>query len=146
MQECIYLEEEKLPTDIVSEPLRFTFLLEIGEKICLSVLFQPVSGTVFKKRLLTFKTYLLGECQSVFILYPFLLVSRMKPDIEIQIFFSAVMLDLEFWFSCHRPGGIEYLISVLVKHRGFSLITVFSSHYFFTNTFILCSANLSRFS
>lgn len=53
------------------------------------------------------------------ILYPFLLVSRMKPDIEIQIFFSAVMLDLELWFPRHRPGGIEYLISILVKHRGF---------------------------
>ena len=77
-------------TDIVSEPLRFTFFLEIGEEICLSVLLQPVSGTVFKKRLLTFKTYFLGKCQSVFILYSFLLV-----------FDEARYRDSDFLFGGH---------------------------------------------
>ena len=51
-------------------------LTEVFYKIILPILFKSVSLTVFKKFLLTLKSYLLGESESIFVLGAFLLVAR----------------------------------------------------------------------
>ena len=54
-------------------------LAEVFDKVILTVLFQPVSLTVFNEFLLTLKPYLFGESESIFVLVAFLLVARVQP-------------------------------------------------------------------
>ena len=54
-------------------------LAEVFDKVILTVLFQPVSLTVFNEFLLTLKPYLFGESESIFVLVASLLVARVQP-------------------------------------------------------------------
>lgn len=53
-------------------------------KIWFLFFLQAVALAVFKKLLFPLKPYLLGECQCISVLQPFLLIARIKPQIEIE--------------------------------------------------------------
>ena len=92
--------------------LGIDFTKEIME-IRLLFFLQAVTLAVFKKLLFALKPYFLGERKRIAILQPFLLIARIKPQIEIETFLLAVMGNLIFRLSSHRPFGVENRIPVL---------------------------------
>lgn len=89
------------------------------QEITLTLLFEPIALTVFKKLLLTLKSYFLSECEGIAVLHSLLSVAWVQPDVEIEIFTLLDMLDLILRFSRHRSRSVENLIAVLVKHGSF---------------------------
>lgn len=77
-------------------------------RLIISILFQSVPLRGFKEFLLTFKPYLFGESESVFVLVAFLLVTRVQPDVDGQHLTFADMPDFIFRLFFHRPLGIGY--------------------------------------
>ena len=94
-------------------------LTEIAEQINLFLLFETVSLSVLQKLLFPLESDFLSEGKSVAVLCPLLLRSRTQPDVEIEIFPFAVMLDFLFRSSGHRSLGIEYGISFVIQNRSF---------------------------
>ena len=73
------------------------------QETTLTLLFEPIALTVFKKLLLSLKSDFLGEGECVSVLYSFLLVARVQPYIEIEILSLADMLYLVFRLSSDSP-------------------------------------------
>lgn len=76
-------------TGIFRERRGFDELLAEFEKVLIHILAETITLPVLQKRLLTLKADFLSQCESVLILHTLLLVSGMKPDVEVEVFFSC---------------------------------------------------------
>lgn len=94
------------------------------QEIPLTLLFEPITLPVLQKLLLTLKTYLLGECESVLVLQPLLRVARVQPNIEIEVLTLADVFHLVFRLSCHCSRRVEHLVPLIVKHGSFGATDV----------------------
>ena len=77
---------------------------EVAEEVRLLLFLQAIPFAVFEKFLLTLKTYLLGERESVLVLSPLCLCPGMQYDVQVQVLPFAVMLDFVFRLPAIAPS------------------------------------------